>query len=90
MIVASNLADQDDYTTFDVDSAGHLEPATYGTNGQVIRSMALNKDSTLLIFGREANGTTDMFGRDLKTNKRRQTSPRRTILRPKYGHVIFH
>jgi hypothetical protein len=43
---------------------------TTGTNGQVIRGMAFNKNSTLLVFGYEAtNGTTDMFGRDLETNE---------------------
>ena len=56
------------FTAFEVDSAGHLEPATYGTNGQVIRGMVFNKDSMLLVFGHEANGTIGMFGRDLETN----------------------
>ena len=33
--------------------------------------MAFNKDSTLLVFGYEAqaDGTTEMLGRDLETNK---------------------
>jgi 6-phosphogluconolactonase (cycloisomerase 2 family) len=60
---------QNDYlTTFEVDSdSGRLtKPTTYDTNGQVIRSMAFNKDSTLLVFGHEANGTIGMFGRDLE------------------------
>jgi hypothetical protein len=57
-----------------IDPAGHLEPTTYatGANGQVIRGMAFNKNSTLLVVGYEANGTaatTDMFGRDLETNE---------------------
>jgi 6-phosphogluconolactonase (cycloisomerase 2 family) len=73
-IVASNRqteGHQTDYlTTFEVDSEGRLtKPTTYDTNGQVIRGMAFNKDSTLLVFGHEANGTIGMFGRDLETNK---------------------
>ena len=74
MIVASNRqtnGHQNDYlTTFKVDSEGRLtEPTTYDTNGQVIRGIAFNKDSTLLVFGHEANGTIGIFGRDLETNK---------------------
>jgi len=74
MIVASNrqtMGHQNDYlTTFQVDSEGRLtKPTTYDTNGQVIRGMAFNKDSTLLVFGHEANSTIGMFGRDLETNK---------------------
>ena len=74
MIVASNRqteGHQNDYlTTFEVDSEGSLiKPTTYDTNGQVIRGMAFNKDSTLLVFGHEANGTIGMFGRDLESNK---------------------
>ena len=75
MIVASNRqteGNQNDYlTTFEVDSeSGRLsKPTTYDTDGQVIRGMAFNKDSTLLVFGHEANGTIGMFGRDLETNK---------------------
>jgi hypothetical protein len=33
---------------------------------QVTRDMAFNKDSTLLVFGSEANGTIESFGRDYK------------------------
>jgi 6-phosphogluconolactonase (cycloisomerase 2 family) len=73
MIVASNRqteGHQNDYlTTFEVDSGRLTEPTTYDTNGQVIRGMAFDKDSTLLVFGHEANGTIGMFGRDLGTNK---------------------
>ena len=75
MIIASNrqtTGSQNDFlTTFEVDSEGGrlTKPTTYDTNGQVIRGMAFNKDSTLLVFGHEANGTIGMFGRDLETNK---------------------
>ena len=73
MIVASNRqteGHQNDYlTTFEVDSGRLTKPTTYDTDGQVIRGMAFNKDSTLLVFGHETNGTIGMFGRDLETNK---------------------
>jgi len=74
MIVASNrqvTGSQNDFlTTFEVDSEGHLtKPTTYDTNGQVVRGLAFNKDSTLVVFGHEANGTIGMFGRDATANK---------------------
>ena len=74
MIVASNrqvTGSQNDYlTTFEVDSEGHLtNPTTYETKGQVVRGLAFNKDSTLLVFGHETNGTIGMFGRDAEANK---------------------
>ena len=74
MIVASNrqiTGIQNDFlTTFDVDSEGHLSnPTTYDTKGQVVRGLAFNKDSTLLVFGHETNGTVGMFGRDPEANK---------------------
>jgi len=81
MIVASNRqtkGSQNDFlTTFEVDSVGHLtKPTTYDTKGQVVRGMAFNKDSTLLVFGHEANGTIGMFGRDLETEKLTFLTPR--------------
>ena len=59
MIVASNrqTAGSQNYflTTFEVDSEGRLtKPTTYDTDGQIIRGMAFNRDSTLLVFGHEA------------------------------------
>jgi 6-phosphogluconolactonase (cycloisomerase 2 family) len=74
MIVASNRqteGNQSDYlTTFEVDSDGHLtNPTTYDTKGQVVRGLAFNEDSTLLIFGHQTNGTIGMFGRDVEANK---------------------
>ena len=73
MIVASNRqvngAQNDFLTTFEVDSEGHLtNPTTYDTKGQVVRGMAFNNDSTLLVFGHQTNGTVGMFGRDAETN----------------------
>jgi len=74
MIVASNRqvnGSQNDFlTTFDVDSEGHLtNPATHDTKGQVVRGLAFNNDTTLLVFGHQTNGTVGMFGRDAGTNK---------------------
>jgi 6-phosphogluconolactonase (cycloisomerase 2 family) len=74
MIVASNrqvTGSQNDFlTTFDVDSEGLLtNPTTYDTKGQVVRGLAFNNDSTLLVFGHQTNGTVGMFGRDAGTNK---------------------
>ena len=74
MIVASNrqvTGSQNDFlTTFEVDSEGHLtNPATYDTKGQVVRGLAFNNDTTLLVFGHQTNGTVGMFGRDPGTNK---------------------
>jgi 6-phosphogluconolactonase (cycloisomerase 2 family) len=73
MIVASNrqvTGGQNDFlTTFEVDSEGHLsKPTVYDTKGQVVRGLAFNKDSTLLVFGHQTNGTVGMFGRDAKAN----------------------
>ena len=73
MIVASNRqvnGDQNDFlTTFEVDSEGHLtNPTTYDTKGQVVRGMAFNNDSSLLVFGHQTNGTVGMFGRDAGAN----------------------
>jgi 6-phosphogluconolactonase (cycloisomerase 2 family) len=73
LIVASNrqvTGSQNDFlTTFEVDSEGHLsKPTTYETKGQVVRGLAFNKDSTLLVFGHQTNGTIGMFGRDTETN----------------------
>ena len=73
MIVASNrqvTGSQNDYlTAFEVDSEGRLiNPTTYDTNGQVVRGLAFNKDSTLLVFGHQTNGTVGMFGRDAEAN----------------------
>jgi len=31
--------------------------------------LAFNKDSTLLVFGHQTNGTVGMFGRDAEANK---------------------
>jgi 6-phosphogluconolactonase (cycloisomerase 2 family) len=81
MIVASNrqvTGSQNDYlTTFEVDSEGHLtKPTTYDTNGQVVRGLAFNKDSTLLVFGHETNGTIGMFGRDVEANTLTLLTPR--------------
>jgi 6-phosphogluconolactonase (cycloisomerase 2 family) len=80
MIVASNrqvTGSQNDFlTTFEVDSEGHLsKPTTYDTKGQVVRGLAFNKDSTLLVFGHETNGTIGMFGRDAETNKLTMLTP---------------
>jgi 6-phosphogluconolactonase (cycloisomerase 2 family) len=74
MIVASNrqvTGSQNDFlTTFEVDNEGRLtNPTTYDTNGQVVRGLAFNEDSTLLVFGHETNGTIGMFGRDAEANK---------------------
>jgi 6-phosphogluconolactonase (cycloisomerase 2 family) len=74
MIVASNrqvTGSQNDFlTTFEVDSEGHLtNPTTYDTKGQVVRGLAFNNDSTLLVFGHQTNGTVGMFGRDAGANK---------------------
>jgi 6-phosphogluconolactonase (cycloisomerase 2 family) len=74
MIVASNrqvTGGQNDFlTTFEVDSEGHLsKPTVYDTKGQVVRGLAFNKDSTLLVFGHQTNGTVGMFGRDAEANK---------------------
>ncbi len=74
MIVASNRqvkGSQNDFlTTFDVDSSGLLtNPTTYDTNGRVVRGLAFNNDSTLLVFGHQINGTVGMFGRDVEANK---------------------
>jgi 6-phosphogluconolactonase (cycloisomerase 2 family) len=73
MIVASNrqvTGSQNDFlTTFEVDSEGHLtNPTTYDTKGQVVRGLAFNNDSTLLVFGHQTNGTVGMFGRDAGAN----------------------
>ena len=73
MIVVSNrqtTGSQNDFlTTFDVDSEGHLtNPTTYDTKGQVVRGLAFNNDSTLLVFGHQTNGTVGMFGRDAQGN----------------------
>jgi 6-phosphogluconolactonase (cycloisomerase 2 family) len=73
MIVVSNrqvTGSQDDFlTTFEVDSEGHLtNPTTYDTKGQVVRGLAFNDDSTLLVFGHQTNGTVGMFGRDAAAN----------------------
>jgi 6-phosphogluconolactonase (cycloisomerase 2 family) len=73
MIIASNRqvnGSQNDFlTTFEVDSEGHLtNPATYDTKGQVVRGLAFNNDTTLLVFGHQTNGTVGMFGRDAGTN----------------------
>jgi 6-phosphogluconolactonase (cycloisomerase 2 family) len=81
MIIASNrqkTGSQNDFlTTFEVDSEGHLsKPTTYDTKGQVVRGLAFNKDSTLLVFGHETNGTIGMFGRDAKTNKLTLLTPK--------------
>jgi len=74
MIIASNRqvnGSQNDFlTTFEVDSEGQLtNPATYDTKGQVVRGLAFNNDTTLLVFGHQTNGTVGMFGRDAGTNK---------------------
>lgn len=74
MIVVSNrqvTGSQNDFlTTFGVDSAGHLtNPTTYDTKGQVVRGLAFNNDSTLLVFGHQTSGTVGMFGRDAAANK---------------------
>ena len=74
MVVASNrqkTGSQNDFlTTFEVDSEGLLsKPTTYDTKGQVVRGLAFNKDSTLLVFGHETNGTIGMYGRDAEANK---------------------
>jgi 6-phosphogluconolactonase (cycloisomerase 2 family) len=74
MIVASNrqvTGSQNDFlTTFEVDSEGQLtNPTTYDTKGQVVRGLAFNNDTTLLVFGHQTNGTVGMFGRDAQTNK---------------------
>ena len=74
MIVASNRqvnGSQNDYlTTFEVDSEGQLtNPTTYDTRGQVVRGLAFNKNSTLLVFGHQTNGTIGMFRRDAEANK---------------------
>ena len=74
MIVASNrqvTGSQNDFlTTFEVDSAGHLtNPTTFDTKGQVVRGLAFNNDSTLLVFGHQTSGTVGMFGRDAAANK---------------------
>ena len=74
MIIASNRqvsGSQNDFlTTFEVDSEGHLaNPATFDTKGQVIRGLAFNSDTTLLVFGHQTNGTVGMFGRDAGANK---------------------
>ncbi|KAN0113457.1 Lactonase, 7-bladed beta-propeller domain containing protein [Russula decolorans] len=74
MIIASNRqvnGSQNDFlTTFEVDSDGQLtNPATYDTKGQVVRGLAFNNDTTLLVFGHQTNGTVGMFGRDAGTNK---------------------
>jgi 6-phosphogluconolactonase (cycloisomerase 2 family) len=73
LIVASNrqtTGSQNDFlTTFKVGSGGQLtNPTTYDTKGQVVRGMAFNNDSTLLVFGHQTNGTVGMFGRDAGTN----------------------
>jgi 6-phosphogluconolactonase (cycloisomerase 2 family) len=73
MIVASNrqvTGSQNDFlTTFEIDSEGQLtNPTTYDTKGQVVRGLAFNNDSTLLVFGHQTNGTVGMFGRDAQTN----------------------
>jgi 6-phosphogluconolactonase (cycloisomerase 2 family) len=62
MIVASNRqvnGSQNDFlTTFNVDSSGLLtNPTTYDTKGQVVRGLAFNNDSTLLVFMHQTNGT---------------------------------
>jgi 6-phosphogluconolactonase (cycloisomerase 2 family) len=75
MIVASNRqvkGSQNDFlTTFNVDSSSGLltNPTTYDTKGQVVRGLAFNNDSSLLIFGHQTNGTVGMFGRDAGSNK---------------------
>jgi len=74
MIVASNRqvkGSQNDFlTTFNVDSSGLLtNPTTYDTKGQVVRGLAFNNDSKLLVFGHQTNGTVGMFGRDAGSNK---------------------
>ena len=73
MIVVSNrqvTGSQNDFlTTFEVGSEGQLtNPTTYDTKGQVVRGLAFNNDSTLLVFGHQTNGTVGMFGRDAATN----------------------
>jgi len=73
MIVASNrqvTGSQNDFlTTFEVDSDGHLtNPTTIDTKGQVVRGLAFNGDSTLLVFGHQTSGTVGMFGRDAGAN----------------------
>jgi len=73
MIVASNrqtTGSQNDFlTTFEVGSGGQLtNPTTFDTKGQVVRGLAFNNDSSLLVFGHQTNGTIGMFGRDAETN----------------------
>lgn len=73
MIIASNrqvTGSQNDFlTTFEVNSEGHLtNPTTYDTKGQVVRGLAFNNDSSLLVFGHQTNGTVGMFGRDATAN----------------------
>src|SRR6266852_338453 len=73
MIVVSNrqvTGSQNDFlTTFAVDSEGHLtNPTTFDTKGQVVRGLAFNNDSTLLVFGHQTNGTVGMFVRDAWAN----------------------
>jgi 6-phosphogluconolactonase (cycloisomerase 2 family) len=74
MIVVSNrqvTGSQNDFlTTFEVDSEGLLtNPTTYDTKGQVVRGLAFNNDTSLLVFGHQTNGTVGMFGRDAGANK---------------------
>ena len=63
-----NTTQPDFITKFDVNIDGTLANATsYNTGGQNIRSMTLNNDSSMLLFGHLASGTVGMFGIDPQT-----------------------